>query len=265
MISFQSPSSIAFSINGFNVYYYGICMSLALLCGFSLSYLIAKKFYKSMDADVLYDVVTVGLLIGFLCARIYYCILNFDFYSANPDEILNFREGGISIQGGILGGFLFGAIYAKLKKLPILILADIASYGMILAQAIGRWGNFFNSEAYGHPTNTFGVFIPVSARVQGYEQFSYFQPTFLYESFLNLIVLAILFFVVRKLKFRFDGLIFASYVILYSIVRLIIEPMRLDSALNIGSIHIATIASLVMITLAMIFSVILYKKTKSNS
>lgn len=260
MLVIASPDSVAFSLNGFKIYYYGICMSLAVLCGFSLSYYIAKKYYKEINADILYDVVTVGLFAGFLCARFYYCLLNFDFYSSNFGEILNFREGGISIQGGILGGFLGGAIYAKIKKFSILKLADIASYGMLLAQAIGRWGNFFNSEAYGHPTNTFGVFIPLSARVQGYEQFSYFQPTFLYESLLNLLVLAILFFVVRKMKFKFDGLIFASYIILYSIVRLIIEPMRLDSALNVGSIHIATIASVVMIVFAVGF--ITYKVVK---
>ena len=260
MLAIASPDSVAFSVNGFKIYYYGICMALAVLCGFGLSYYITKKYYKEIDADILYDVVTVGLFTGFLCARLYYCLLNFDFYSVNLSEILNFREGGISIQGGILGGFLGGAICAKIKKFPILKLADIASYGMILAQAIGRWGNFFNSEAYGHPTNTFGVFIPLSARVQGYEQFSYFQPTFLYESLLNLLVLAILFLVVRNLKFRFDGLIFASYIILYSIVRLIIEPMRLDSALNVGSIHIATIASVVMIVIATIF--IILKKVR---
>lgn len=257
MIIISAPSSVAFSINGFNIYYYGICMSLAVMCGFCLSYLIAKRYYKEIDADVLYDIVTVGILGGFLCARIYYCLLNFDFYSSNWFEILNFREGGISIQGGILGGFFFGAIYAKIKKLPILKLADIASYGIILAQAIGRWGNFFNSEAYGHPTNTFGVFIPLISRVNGYENFEYFQPTFLYESLLNLVVLTILFFVIRKLKFRFDGLIFASYVILYSFVRLIIEPMRLDSALNLGSVHIASIASFAMIFGAIGF--IIYK------
>lgn len=264
MITFAAPSSIAFSINGFNIYFYGICMSLAVLSGFGMSYTITKKYYKEIDADILYDVVTFGLIVGFISARLYYCLLNFNFYSTNLIEILNFREGGISIQGGILGGFLFSAIYAKIKKLPVLKLADIASYGMILAQAVGRWGNFFNSEAYGHPTNTFGVFIPISARIQGYEHFAYFQPTFLYESILNLIVLSILFFVVRKLKFRFDGLIFASYIILYSIVRLIIEPMRLDSALNVGSIHIATITSIAMIALSIIFIITIYK-TKSKT
>ena len=235
-------------------------MALAVLCGFSFAYLVAKKYYKDIDADILYDVVLVGLFAGFLSARLYYCLLNFDFYSSNVAEILNFREGGISIQGGIFGGFLGGAIYAKIKNFPILKLADIISYGMLLAQAIGRWGNFFNSEAYGHPTSTFGVFIPLAARVQGYEAYSCFQPTFLYESVLNLIALAILFFVVRKLKYCFDGLIFASYIILYSIVRLIIESMRLDSALNVGSTHIATIASVVMIVIAVGF--ITYKVVK---
>lgn len=253
MLVLSSPDSVAFRVNGFNIYYYGICMSLAILCGFSLSYFIAKKYYKEIDADILFDVVIVGLFTGFLCARLYYCLLNFDFYTANLIKILNYREGGISIQGGILGGFLGGAICAKIKKFPILKLADIVSFGMIFAQAIGRWGNFFNSEAYGHPINNFCVFIPLSARIQGYEQFSYFQPTFLYESLLNLLVLAILFFVVRRLKFKFEGLIFASYIVLYSIVRLIVEPLRLDSALNVGSIHIATIVSVIMIVIACVF------------
>lgn len=264
MITLPATSPIAFTINGFSVFYYGICMAFAVLSGFSLSYFITKKLFKEINPEVLYDVVTVGLIAGFLCARLYYCLLNYDYYHANFDEILNFREGGISIQGGILGGFLFGALYAKLKKLPILKLADIVSYGIILAQAIGRWGNYFNSEAYGHPAKFIGVFIQNSARIQGYEQFSYFQPTFLYESILNLVVLAILFYVVRNLKNKFDGLIFASYIILYSAVRLLIEPMRLDSAFSVGSIHIATIASVVMIIFATIFVIYQFKNAKLN-
>src|SRR5574344_1549892 len=154
----------------------------------------------------------------------------------------------MSIQGGILGGLIFGVFYAKQHNLPILKLCDVFSYGLCLGQAIGRWGNFFNSEAFGLPTNCFcKLFIPISHRPIDFLQYSYFHPTFLYESICDFLIFLILFFCVRKLvllKFmnkNSDGMIFFSYLILYSLVRIFIETLRIDSVLNLFGIPIAQI------------------------
>lgn len=261
-----SPTEIAFNLFGLPIYCYGICMAIAALVGFYVSYFIAKKYYKDViDADVLFNLVSVVIIAGIICARLYYCIINHAYYTEHFTDILNIRQGGLSIHGGILGGFLAGVIYCKHFKLPIFKMADIIAYGLVLAQAIGRWGNFFNSEAYGLPTNGFiKVFIPEASRVAGYETFQYFHPTFLYESILNILIFLILFFVIRKLKFKFDGLIFAYYLILYSIVRFYIEGLRLDNIVSIAHLHIAQVVSLIIIVCASLFIVIKSMKLKKD-
>ncbi|MGN1125592.1 MAG: prolipoprotein diacylglyceryl transferase [Candidatus Gastranaerophilaceae bacterium] len=260
-IILTSPGEIAFCIKDFPIYYYGICIATGAILGFVLSYFLAKKIYKDFDSDVLYDVVTFSIIGGFIFARLYYCLLNYQYYFIHPNEILFVRQGGLSIQGGILGGLFVGGWYAKMVKLPVLKIADIMSLGLILAQAIGRWGNFFNSEAYGLPTSgIISVFIPETKRVLGYETFKYFHPTFLYESVLDILILLILYFVISKIKYRFEGLIFASYLILYSSVRFFVEGLRLDSIVNVGNLHIAQIVSIFIIIFASIFIIVRKQK-----
>lgn len=257
MIILTSPSDIAFTVKGFSIYFYGIFMALSVLCGFYLSYFITKKHYKEIEADILYDVLLAAFIGGIIFARLYYCAVNFEYYSNHLAEIFNFRQGGLSIHGGLIGGFLFGSVFAFIKKYPIFKLADIFAYGLLLAQAIGRWGNFFNDEAYGLPSKSFiAVFIPEANRVSGYEFYKYFHPTFLYESILNLLALLVLYFVVRTMKTRFDGLIFACYLIIYSIIRFLIEGLRLDCIVNVGAFHLPQIASIVTILIAILFIII---------
>lgn len=258
MLILNSPGPIAFSIFNFSIYNYGICIALAVIVGFIFSYLIAKKYYKCINPDILYDIASVIIISGIICARLYYCILNYHYYSDNLIEIFNFRQGGLAIHGGIVGGFIFGSLYCYIKKYPILKVADIVSYGLIIAQAIGRWGNFFNSEAYGLPAKHFiAVFIPENLKIVGYETYKYFHPTFLYESILNVLAFLILFFVIRKLNIKFDGLIFASYLILYSTIRFFIEGLRLDCVANVGYLHVPQLVSLILILLSTTF--IIYK------
>lgn len=266
MIILTSPSDVAFTIKGFPIYYYGICMALAVLSGFYLSFFITKKDYKEIDTDILYDVITVAILGGFVCARLYYCLVNYGYYSQNLAEIFNFRQGGLAIHGGLIGGVLFGSIYAYIKKYPILKLLDIFAYGLLLAQAVGRWGNFFNNEAFGLPARHFiGVFIPETSRISGYEFYKYFHPTFLYESILNILALLVLYFVVRNVKNRFDGLIFAGYLILYSIIRFLIEGLRLDCIVNVGAFHLPQIVSIITIFIAILFIFVLQIKQKNKA
>ena len=175
---------------------------------------------------------------GIICARLYYCLLNFEYYSHHFLEVINIRQGGLAIHGGLFGGFIITSIYCKLKNFPILKLADIFAFGILIAQIIGRWGNFFNSEAYGLPAkHGIAVLIPESNRIAGYEFYKYFHATFLYESILNLFVFLILYFIIRKIKRNINGLIFAYYLFLYSLVRFFVEGLRLDSIVNVGALH----------------------------
>lgn len=250
---FASPGEIAFSIGPVSVYYYGIFMGLSLFLGVYVASKIVRYFYKDMDEDIVYDIaphVIIGAILG---ARLYYCLLSIDYYYYHPMEILELRHGGLSIHGAIFGGLLFGILYAKRHKLPILKLCDIFSYGLILGQALGRWGNFFNSEAFGRPTENFlKLYIPIYKRPVEYMQYNFFHPTFLYESVLDICVFLILFFVVRKLAKGTDGIVFFSYLILYSVVRITIESFRIDSVLDINGIPIAQIVSAVIILVSSI-------------
>lgn len=261
---FTSPGEIFFSLGPLQIHYYGIIMALALILGVYTASYITKKFYPSLNVDVIYDIsphLIIGAILG---ARLYYCLLNFGYYSKNPLEIIQVWQGGISIHGAILGGLLGGIIYAKRHKLPILKLCDIFSYGLILGQALGRWGNFFNSEAFGYPTENFlKLYIPIYKRPLEYLQCDYFHPTFLYESILDVCVFLIMYFLIRKISKNLDGIVFFSYLILYSIVRIIVEQFRVDSVLDIHGIPIAQIVSAVLIFIGVIsILIILFKQRK---
>ncbi len=253
---FVSPGDIAFSVGSISVYYYGVIMAVSLFAGVLVARFVADKFYSEINPEVIYDIsphIIIGAILG---ARIYYCLLSYNYYAQNPFEIIKLWHGGISIHGAIIGGLIGGIIYAKKHKLPVLKLCDIFSYGLVLGQAIGRWGNFFNSEAFGRPTESFlKLYIPIYKRPLEYLQYNYFHPTFLYESILDVCIFLILFFVIRKFTKNNDGIIFFSYLILYSIVRITIEQIRIDSVLNIFGIPIAQIASILIILISTILMI----------
>lgn len=255
---FASPGEIAFSIGPVPVYYYGIIMALSLFVGLVTVRFIVKKFYPEINPDVIYDISPSIIIGAILSARIYYCILSYGYYSKHLIEIPQIWHGGISMHGAIIGGLICGIIYAKKHKLPILKLCDIFSYGLVLGQALGRWGNFFNSEAFGRPTENFlKLYIPIYKRPLEYMQYDYFHPTFLYESILDVCIFLILFFIVRKLTKGKDGAVFFIYLILYSVVRIIVEQIRIDSVLNVWGIPIAQIVSGIIILISIVALVML--------
>lgn len=262
---FVSPGDTAFSVNHIPVYYYGIIMAVSLFIGVIVARLITEKFYPELNYEIIYDIsphIIIGAILG---ARLYYCLLNYSYYAKRLIEILDIREGGLSIHGAILGGLIGGIIYAKRHKLPILKLCDIFSYGLALGQALGRWGNFFNSEAFGRPTECFlKLYIPIYKRPLQYLQYNYFHPTFLYESVLDVCIFLILFFVVRKLVKNKDGMVFFTYLILYSVVRILIEQIRIDSVLNINHIPIAQIVSVLIILISLV-SIFVIRLKNENS
>ena len=262
---FKSPSEICFSIFGIDIYYYGIVMAIAVLTGVFFSNYVRKKCYPEISENDFFDVLFFSVISAFIGARLYYCLFSFSYYSNHLSAIFDFRQGGLSIHGGLLFGFLVGITVAKFKKLPILKFLDLSVLGIILAQAIGRWGNFFNSEAFGRPTEIFcKLYIPISHRPLEYVNYEYFHPTFLYESILDVVVFLILFFVIKKLLKNIDGVMFCVYLILYSFVRILVEHFRIDSILYFGKIPLPSVVSILIIVVASIFLFFIYRRYKKS-
>lgn len=247
---FQSPSDIAFSIFGFPVYFYGIIMASAIAVGCYTAYVLYKKFYG--DADKIFDITPYMIIFGILGARLYYCAVNYSYYIIHPLEILNIRQGGLSIHGMIIVGIAALYMFARIYKLSFLKLSDVFCTAAALAQCIGRWGNFFNSEAFGTPTDLpWKLFIPISRRPLQYINYEYFHPTFLYESILDLLIFIILVLSFKKCSKK-AGIISCIYLILYSAVRIFVEYFRVDSVMYIGGFPVAQVMSLLLILFALI-------------
>ena len=211
---------VAFSIGDFNVYWYGIIIG----CGFLLALLYALKSLKrfSIDRDGFFDCVLVGLICGIIGARAYYVLFKLDYYIANPSEILAIHNGGLAIYGGVIGGLLGGCIVAKIKKISIPAILDVAVLGFLIGQGIGRWGNFINQEAFGTPTNLpWGM---LSENTNG----DTVHPCFLYESLWCILGFFVLNYISKKHR-KYDGQIFLMYLIWYGFERMIVEGLRTDS------------------------------------
>lgn len=222
---------VAFEIGGLSVRWYG----LLIVCGILIAILIAVRNCKKsrVDTDHLMNIILLILPCGLIGARLYYVIFNWGYYSANPSEIIAVWHGGLAIHGGLLGGMLAMFLYCLVKKMPFRVMADIILPGVVLAQAIGRWGNFFNQEAYGSVTD-----LPWAIYIDG----AYRHPTFLYESLWDLAVFILLMVLWNKWKNRKHGDIMALYFIGYSLGRFWIEWFRTDS-LMLGDLKMAMVIS----------------------
>jgi len=249
---FASHSQIICTVFGLHIYFYGVILAFAIVVGTFVADFIGTKYF-GFKKETMIDLSPYLVISGIVGARLYYCLLNYDFYLRFPTEILAIRHGGISIHGAILGGIVGLIIFAKRKNFSILKLADVSSIGLVLAQAIGRWGNFFNSEAFGTPTNLpWKLFIAPQYRPIPFTENEYFHPTFLYESILDFLIFWLLFKLVRSKKYKKDGNIALLYLIMYSFVRIFVEHFRIDSVCYIHGIPVATVVSLGIILLALI-------------
>lgn len=258
---FASHSQIICTIFGLHIYFYGVILAIAITTGTFVSEYISQTFY-GFKKDTIIDLAPYLVIFGIIGARLYYCLLNYDFYLRFPTEILAIRHGGISIHGAILGGLIGLLIFSKRHKISALKLCDITSVGLILAQSIGRWGNFFNSEAFGTPTNLpWKLYIAEQYRPIPYTNYEYFHPTFLYESILDLSIFGILLLFIKKNWHKKDGNLTIAYLILYSVARIFVETFRIDSVRDIFGIPVAIFVSIgiIILALALIF---LRKDTK---
>lgn len=243
-------NKVAIYLWGLEIYWYGIF----IVIGFVLALILCKKDdgkYNIKFDDVLLLTI-IALPIILICARLYYVIFNFSTYIEKPTEILNLRNGGLAIYGGIIGAIGTIAVYCKLKKINLLDMLDYLAPFLSLGQAIGRWGNFFNIEAHGtETTNIFRMGIVENGR------YIQVHPTFLYESVCTFIIFIILY--KARNKREYSGQIMLAYFFMYGIVRSIIEGLRTDS-LMLGSFRVSQVLSIVLsITCG---SILLYKRFK---
>lgn len=249
---FESPSQILCTIFGVNIYYYGIIMAIAISIGTLVSDWVGSRYF-GFKKETIIDLAPYLIIFGILGARIYYCALNYDFYLRFPTEIIAIRHGGISIHGAIIGGAFGLWLFARRHKLNIKKLFDTVAVGLPLAQAIGRWGNFFNSEAFGTPTNLpWKLYIAPQYRPIPYQNDLFFHPTFLYESILDIVIFVILFFMTKNNKIKKDGNLVLLYLVLYSIVRIIVESFRIDSVKYVLGQPVAIFVSVGIIILSII-------------
>ncbi|HHY36096.1 MAG TPA: prolipoprotein diacylglyceryl transferase [Firmicutes bacterium] len=234
------PDPIAFTIGPFSVRWYGLLIATSILIGIAIASREVER--QGLDLDQFYNVILVAIPCGLLGARFAYVIFRLDYYGQNLAESFMIWKGGLSIHGAIIGGLLAGYAMARHYRLPFLKLADIAAPCFILGQAIGRWGNYFNQEAYGYPTD-----LPWAMYIAG----AYRHPTFLYESLWNLAVFFFLLRLRRREGLR-DGDVFLAYAVGYSIGRFIVEGFRTDSVM-FGPFRAAQLVSIAIIIAAALY------------
>lgn len=238
---------VAFEIFGLSVRWYGIMISTGIICALLLSNYTGK--IKKIDNDILFNAFFIALPFAIIGARAYYVIFQFESYKDNLIDIFNTRQGGLAIHGGLIGALTASYIYAKKKGINFLQYADAAAPAIILAQGIGRWGNFFNQEAFGSEVSKsfishFPNFIQKGMLIYGH----YYHPTFLYESIWDVLICLVLLIILNRFKNN-HGFTLFSYFGLYSLGRFFIEGLRTDS-LMIGPLRIAQVVSLVAIVLS---------------
>lgn len=255
-----------FSIFGFEIAFYGVIIGLAMIAGMAISFREAKLTGQNTEDYV--DLALYGIVIAVIGARLYYVIFEWENYKDNLLEIFNLRKGGLAIYGGVIGAVITCVVLAKIKKKNFFQMADTGCLGLITGQIIGRWGNFFNREAFGGDSdglfamkiNTWdpavgGVTVPKGVSyIDEAGQYIQVQPTFLYESFLNLCLL-ILIMKFRKKK-KYHGEIFLWYICGYGIIRFFIESMRTDQLIigNTG-IPVSQLLSAILFVVAGAFIV----------
>lgn len=253
---FTSPSQILCTIFGVHIYYYGVIMAFAIAVGTLISDWMGTKFFD-LRKELIIDLAPYLIIFGLIGARLYYCIMDYSFYARFPTEIFAIRHGGISIHGAIIGGLLGLIIFSMKNKLSVKRLCDVCSIGLVLGQSIGRWGNFFNSEAYGFPTNLpWKLYISPQYRQIPFQDYSYYHPAFLYESIFDFIIFCVLIFLVKSKRILKDGNLALIYLILYSVVRIFVEYFRIDCVRYVCGISVAIVVSLGIIILSCILIVL---------
>ena len=254
---------IAIDLGFIKIYWYSITMFLGVLLGLFVAYTEVKR--KKIDIKKFENMAFYAIIFGFIGARLYYVLFNLNYYLSNPLEILMVWNGGLAIHGGIIGAALSMYFYCRKNELSFMEMVDICVPALLIGQVIGRWGNFFNSEAHGGIVSRSFLeslylpdFIIEGMHINGV----YYHPTFFYESFFNLICFIVLMILRRNKKIKI-GFITGIYFIWYGVLRFFIESLRTDS-LMLGSIKMAQVISVILVILGILLIVFLRKKKCYN-
>ena len=253
--SINPPAYI--TIFGRSIYLYGILVALGFVLAIAVCSRLAPKF--GIPKDSFYDLAIWMIPLTILGARLYFIAFRWDYYSRNPGEILAVWQGGLAIYGGIIAGFITCAVFCRVKKLSFPAMLDVLAFGVLIGQILGRWGNFFNREAFGAETDIFclmGLTAPDGTTI-------YVHPTFLYESLWNLCGLVFLTWFVAKGKRRYDGQCILIYFFWYGLGRAWIEGLRTDS-LYIGATGIR-VSQLLSVVLALAAGVLMFLNRNNRS
>ncbi|MBQ6843525.1 MAG: prolipoprotein diacylglyceryl transferase [Agathobacter sp.] len=263
-------------IGDFAIAYYGMIIACGMMGGVLLAAAIAKR--SGQDPDTYYDLAIYAIIFALVGARLYYVAFKWEYYSQDLTRIFNLREGGLAIYGGVIAAVITVYIYTRIKNLSFGLIADTAGPGLVLGQCIGRWGNFFNREAFGgYCDNIFAMQLPVSAVRSGditqelrehimvVDGISYIQvhPTFLYESLWNLGLLIILLVYWKHRKF--DGEVFLLYIFGYGVGRFWIESLRTDQLLlPVLNVPVSMVVAAAMVIASVIIIGINRRKNRKN-
>ena len=265
----------AFSVYGFDIQWYGIIITLGLIL--ALIYVLPRMKRFGLDSDRTIDAIIGGVIGGIVGARIYYVLMRWDEYKGDWKAIINTRQGGLAIYGGIIGALLVGLTICKIKKIKMLPMLDIVSLGFLIGQGVGRWGNFFNQEAFGTNTDSFlgmtggtiqrtisdGMQMGGDMYENGLDMLweKPVHPCFFYESVWCLLGFVILAFWSKRRKY--DGQIFLMYLAWYGAERFVVEGLRTDS-LMLGNIRISQALSAVIFVASVILQIVLYSRKKRD-
>ncbi|HCZ0401546.1 TPA: prolipoprotein diacylglyceryl transferase [Staphylococcus aureus] len=259
-IVFNYIDPVAFNLGPLSVRWYGIIIAVGILLGYFVAQRALVK--AGLHKDTLVDIIFYSALFGFIAARIYFVIFQWPYYAENPSEIIKIWHGGIAIHGGLIGGFIAGVIVCKVKNLNPFQIGDIVAPSIILAQGIGRWGNFMNHEAHGGPVSRAfleQLHLPNFIIENMYINGQYYHPTFLYESIWDVAGFIILVNIRKHLKL---GETFFLYLTWYSIGRFFIEGLRTDSLMLTSNIRVAQLVSILLILISI--SLIVYRRINYN-
>ena len=247
----------SFTVFGFEIYFYGVIIAAAFILAALFCARKAAEF--GLTSDDLFDLVIWLIPACIIGARLYYVLFKLDYFAANPSKIFSLRDGGLAIYGGIIAGIITGIVWSRRKKIPVFAVGDLAAFGLLIGQAVGRWGNFINREAFGAETD---VFCRMGLTMPGQETL-YVHPTFLYESLWNLGGLIILCVLSKLGKRKYDGQFFWTYILWYGLGRAWIEGLRTDS-LYIGStgIRVSQLLAAVSALTALIVLIVNAKKAR---
>lgn len=248
---------VALQLGGLTIRWYGVLIALGLVLALIYALNVCNRRY-GVTQDKLLDCVLVGIITAIIGARLYYVAFKWDVYSQDPLSILYINEGGLAIYGGLIGALIGGLLVAKIVKVNIPALLDIACLGFLIGQGIGRWGNFMNQEAFGTPTDLpWGMVSENTGNIA-------VHPCFLYESIWCLLGFVLLHFFSKKFR-KYDGQIFLLYMVWYGFERMIVEGLRTDSLYTpFFNLRVSQIFSLVIMIVGVVFLIINGVKKKDT-